>query len=76
MEFYQFIDFAKVAYHLYLSGTLEEAEVIEYLWDADAEVMFYSEDELVVAYWDEGLISTITISSNLEVTVETNLDNQ
>lgn len=76
MEFIEFIEFAKVAYHLYLSGTLTEYEMVEYLWEAEADVLSYDEGELVVNYSEKGdvLHSCITITSNLEVNVDTNLD--
>ena len=76
MEFDQFIEFAKVAYHLYLSETLSEAETVDYLWDAECDVIFFTDDQLVLEYFDEELISTIIIYSNLDVVVETDLDNQ
>lgn len=76
MEFIEFIEFAKVAYHLYLSGTLTEYEMVEYLWEAEADVLSYDEGELVINYNERGdvLNSCITITSNLDVSVDTNLD--
>jgi hypothetical protein len=76
MEFIEFIEFAKVAYYLYLSDVLEECEMIEYLWDAEADVVSYGDDELVLNYSEDGdvLSSCITITPNLEVSVDTNLD--
>ena len=50
MDFISFIEYAKVAYHLYLTGTLTEYEMVEYLWDAEADVIQYSVDELIMNY--------------------------
>ena len=76
MDFISFIEFAKVAYHLFLSDTLTEYEMVEYLWDAEADVVRYTDVDLVVNYSERGdvLTSRITINNNLEVEVETNLD--
>lgn len=76
MDFISFIEFAKVAYHLYLSETLTEYEMIEYLWDAEADVVSYSVEEIIMNYSEVGdvLSSRITINPNLEVEVETNFD--
>ncbi len=76
MDFISFIEFAKVAYHLYLSETLTEYEMIEYLWDAEADVVSYSVEEIIINYSEVGdiLSSRITINPNLEVEVETNFD--
>jgi hypothetical protein len=76
MDFISFIEYAKVAYHLYLTKTLTEYEMVEYLWDAEADVITYSVDELVINYSEQGdvLSSCITITPDLEVSVETNLD--
>lgn len=76
MEFLEFIEFAKVAYHLYLTDTLEECEMIEYLWDAECDVITYGIEELVVSYFEEGdpFPSKITISPSLDVVVETDLE--
>lgn len=74
MDFISFIEFAKVAYHLYLTETLEEYEMVEYLWEAEADVISYDE-ELVVNFKDEedAFVSTITILPSMEVSVDTNL---
>lgn len=76
MDFISFIEYAKVAYHLYLSETLTEYEMIEYLWDAEADVVSYSVEEIIMNYSEVGdvLSSRITINPNLEVEVETNFD--
>lgn len=76
MDFISFIEYAKVAYHLYLTEILTEYEMVEYLWDADAEVIQYSVDELIMNYSEKGdvLSSCITILPSLEVSIETNLD--
>ena len=76
MDFISFIEYAKVAYHLYLTGILTEYEMVEYLWDAEADVIAYSVDELIINYSEKGDVFTsyITILPSLEVSVETNLD--
>ena len=76
MDFISFIEYAKVAYHLYLSETLTEYEMMEYLWDAEADVVSYSVEEIIINYSEVGdvLSSRITINPNLEVEVETNFD--
>jgi len=76
MDFISFIEYAKVAYHLYLTETLTEYEMLEYLWDAEADVIQYSVDEIIMNYSEHGdvLSSCVVITSNLDVSVETNLD--
>lgn len=76
MDFISFIEYAKVAYHLYLTETLTEYEMLEYLWDAEADVIQYSVDEIVMNYSEQGdvLSSCVVITANLDVSVETNLD--
>jgi pyruvate formate-lyase activating enzyme-like uncharacterized protein len=76
MDFISFIEYAKVAYHLYLTETLTEYEMLEYLWDAEADVIQYSVDEIVMNYSEHGdvLSSCVVITANLDVSVETNLD--
>lgn len=70
-----FIDFVKVTYHLYLTEVLEEAEMVEYLWDAESDVIFYDKNEVVVIYQPDDVISTkITVFANLDVEVETHFD--
>jgi hypothetical protein len=50
--------------------------MVEYLWDAEADVVRYTDTDLVINYSEKGdvLTSRITINNNLEVEVETNLD--
>lgn len=76
MDFISFIEYAKVAYHLYLTETLTEYEMLEYLWDAEADVIQYSVDEIIMNYSEYGdvLSSCVVITANLDVSVETNLD--
>ncbi len=76
MDFISFIEYAKVAYHLYLTETLTEYEMLEYLWDVEADVIQYSVDEIVMNYSEHGdvLSSCVVITANLDVSVETNLD--
>ena len=76
MDFISFIEYAKVAYHLYLTETLTEYEMLEYLWDAEADVIQYSVDEIIMNYSEHGdvLSSCVVITGNLDVSVETNLD--
>jgi len=76
MDFISFIEYAKVAYHLYLTETLTEYEMLEYLWDAEADVIQYSVDEIIMNYSEHGdvLSSCVVITANLDVSVETNLD--
>jgi len=76
MDFISFIEYAKVAYHLYLTETLTEYEMLEYLWDAEADVIQYSVDEIIMIYSEHGdvLSSCVVITANRDVSVETNLD--
>ena len=76
MDFISFIEYAKVAYHLYLTETLTEYEMLEYLWDAEADVIQYSVDEIIMNYSEHGDVfsSCVVITANLDVSVETNLD--
>tara|TARA_R110002153_G_scaffold190445_1_gene343309 strand:- start:246 stop:485 length:240 start_codon:yes stop_codon:yes gene_type:complete len=75
MEFNQYLDFAKVTYCLYLEDIISESEAFEYLWDADSDVIQFSDEEIVTVFRDDrGILSTITINSELMMWVESNYE--
>jgi hypothetical protein len=75
MEFNQYVDFVKVTYHLYLDNTISESEAFEYLWDADSDVIYFDDYEIVTVFRDNnGILSTITVNSELEIWIESNYE--
>jgi hypothetical protein len=45
------------------------------LWDADSDVIYFDDYEIVTVFRDgDGILSTITVNSELEVWIESNYE--